>query len=247
MRNRSAIRRLRQAINRTNQAIGGVDRGYRTRGAQSDCRDHEPRILNSIDEPKDGAPQTGRSAQPPQSQDPGHFDRRIANATVAMAIFTFLLFLLGIASAVIANRTLSAINGQLNEMRTASEQTSKLIASNADLAAAAKAQSLAEQQSAEAAHASLIMNQRARIRSVTAKLRPLQVGQGARATIAYSNIGTRSAPMDPDMYITRWSKDDLYNGAVKGFLVKKVESCLAVSSGRSYGCFRTVCCIHYQC
>jgi hypothetical protein len=230
MLNRSARRRLRQAVNRANEAIGRVDRSNSAGDTENDRRDYETRVLHSVDEPKNGAHQPTGSAQPTQSQDPSHFEKRIANATVAMALLTTGLFLVGIASAVIANRTVDVISGQLEEMKAGSEQTNKLIASNADLAAAARAQSLAEQESATTANASLLMNQRARIGSIAAKLEPLQIGQGARASISYFNVGHESAPIDPDMYLRKWSKDDWYTDKFRRILSKQAENCLAVYS-----------------
>jgi len=118
MINRSAKRRLRQAINRANQMVSREDCDDGAHDPKNDGGTDEPWPIDSINKPKYRLQEASGAKQPTERREPNHLDARIANATVAMAVLTGLLFLTGVASAVIANRTLNIINGQLAEMTT---------------------------------------------------------------------------------------------------------------------------------
>ena len=76
----------------------------------------------------------------------------------------------------VLSKQADTLNGQLFEMKNAEIKTNRLIQSNADLAAAAKAQSIAEQQSAVTAHEALVASQRARIAASNVSLNAMSPG-----------------------------------------------------------------------
>ncbi len=69
----------------------------------------------------------------------------------------FLAASAAIYQGVILSKQADALFAQLKEMKSAGVQTDKLVNSNADLAAAARAQALAQQQTALTAHDALVV------------------------------------------------------------------------------------------
>ena len=120
-------------------------------------------------------------------------------------------------------------------MRSAEVQTDKLIQSNADLAAAAKAQAIAEQQTASTAHDTLVADLRARIAAGNVSLSPIQSGQPVKATITYSNVGKEAAPIDPTFRLKRWTKADWENGNAAKEAASFEANFLAVAEVRGTG------------
>jgi hypothetical protein len=119
-----------------------------------------------------------------------------------------------------------ALVGQLAEMKSAAEQTNKLITSNADLAAAAKAQAVALQQSALTAHDSFVMSQRARIASTNVSLEPLQSGQPAKGAAAYSNLGKEPASIDVEVNVRKWTKTEWSGTQATNWVASQTAYCM---------------------
>ena len=138
----------------------------------------------------------------------------------------------------------NAMSGQLEEMKHSAIQTDKLISSNADLAAAAKAQALAEQQSAATAHDTLILSQRGQIASVNASLEALQNGQPAKAVVEYSNVGREPTPVDAKLKIKKWSKaewsdpksvQELYDNSARCMAIANVYGSMIANPSTGFG------------
>jgi hypothetical protein len=132
----------------------------------------------------------------------------------------------------VLSKQADTLNGQLLEMKNAGIQSDKLIQSNADLATAAKAQAIAEQQTAAAAHDTLSADVRARIAAGNVSLTPIQTGQPLKATLAYSNLGKEPAPIDVGVSWKRWTKADWANGGATTFAATFEASCLALRDVR---------------
>jgi hypothetical protein len=132
----------------------------------------------------------------------------------------------------VLSKQAGTLNRQLLEMKSAEVQTDKLIQSNADLAAAAKAQAIAEQQTAATAHDTLVADLRARIAAGNVSLNPIQSGQAVIAAVTYSNVGKEFAPIDPIFRLKRWSKADWQNGNATRDAALFETSCLAIGQVR---------------
>jgi len=112
-------------------------------------------------------------------------------------------------------------------MKVGSAQNSQLIATNADLAAAAKSQAIAQQQSAATAHDALVVSQRARIAPGNVGLDPLQAGQPVKATLGYSNVGHEAAPVDITLRMKTWPTFAWNSGVATADLLLYKDACLA--------------------
>jgi hypothetical protein len=141
----------------------------------------------------------------------------------------FLAASAAIYQGVILSKQADALTAQLQEMKNAATQTNKLITSNADLAAAAKTQALAQQQSAATAHDALIVSQRARIAPGDASLDPLQSGQPVKAKLNYSNAGHEPAPLDISFLLKTWPTFAWSKGTATADILAYRDSCLASS------------------
>jgi hypothetical protein len=138
----------------------------------------------------------------------------------------FLAAAAAIYQGVILSKQADTLNGQLIEMGRSAVQTDKLIQSNADLAAAAKAQAIAEQSIAATTHDNLIMSERARISSLAATLENIEAGQILKARVTYANFGREPAPTDYAGKMRKWPKSDWLNGNAITELKNITDECL---------------------
>jgi hypothetical protein len=120
------------------------------------------------------------------------------------------------------------MNRQLDEMKSASLQTDKIIQSYADFATASKATALAEQQNAETARSSLLMNQRANIIFNAARIKPLIVARGAALTIVITNQGKENASFDRITFPQLWASSAWSSGTSKAFYARLADECRSV-------------------
>jgi cell division protein FtsB len=139
--------------------------------------------------------------QPPE-------EAAIVRWTKILGVFQIVLAFGAIVSNVIAYGQLTVTRQQLAEIQSSSQQTEKLVNSNADLAAAAKTQAEAQAKSAETAQKALTLSQRALISVQMVSVQPIQEGSGPKISLMHMNSGREPAPLDTLPYFKIMSKDD---------------------------------------
>jgi hypothetical protein len=127
------------------------------------------------------------------------------------------------------------VSGQLSEMKSGNARTDKLIASNADLASAAKTQGEATKEQAKTASASLIASQRAWIGSTDAAIVKSPVGTLIKGTVSYINSGREPAKLQAAALEYVYTRTEWDTGVAGDSIVKRQDDCLGT---KTIGWFR---------
>ena len=139
-------------------------------------------------------------------------------------------------------RQASIFNKQLTEMRSAGLQTKELIETNAKLAEIATQQAAAAVkqaeatdkeatamgQNAQAAHDSMIANERAWLGPLTATVNTVQKDKGFEGVVQYQNTGKEpGADVFPSVFGKTYSLDEWNNGTAVQDINSTANNCLA--------------------
>jgi hypothetical protein len=122
------------------------------------------------------------------------------------------------------------VGGQLSEMKSGVAQNDKLIASNADLATAAKTQGEAAKEQAKTASASLTANERAWVGTVDANIVKGPLYVPIVANVLYVNSGREPARFSIGGLEIAYTKDSWNDGSAVNDIVKRQEDCVNGSS-----------------
>jgi len=185
------------------------------------------------------APTFGTETAPNKENRNGNEHHRAEQSKILREWLTIgTLFVAGAAALYqdyVLSRQAALLEGQLGEMKSAGRQTDQLIKSNADLAAAAKAQAIASRESAKIAHDALQTGLRARIAAMNAVLENLQIGQPIKANISYSNIGHEGSPLDFIATMKTYLKEEWDKDLPLDEINSNLQHCMNIDSvkGRS--------------